>query len=309
MKTKKFIIATLPLLLASCAKTNELYKPTDYNNTDFDLNYYTEQNNVDKVDVVSSKTFEANSDVVYLSNPLSSNEKINGLKGDDQYISIDGEKKILDWRSDVPIVDVKTGYGPTKCLSEIDKSFADGYLSKLYDGRVRCDGYYQLSRVQLTQSGYSAFFPKELVSAKYFAISMYNRTSPSLDGAFNNTYLDMDFELSFYQHTSVSNQYNKYTVKITNLAVPVNTGSETSLMVFYFSDVLGSDYQKYLEGVTAMSLSYKKNSIFAKDSIAQTKLKEDIAQYGEPSANKDEESNVHVALMLYEVLLPDSNWR
>lgn len=309
MKTKKFVFVVLPLLLTSCAKTNELYKPNDYNNTDFDLNYYTEQNNVDKVEVINSKTFEAKSSDVFVSDPNSEHPNIAGLKDNDQYIFDNGEKKLLDWSLDVPIFDVGTGYGPTKCLSEIDKSFADGYLSKLYDGRVRCGGLYQLSRVQLTESGYSTFFPKELVSAKYFAMSMYNRTSPSLDGAFSNTYLYMDFELSFYQHTSVSNQYNKYTVKISNLAVRVNTGVFTDLMVFYFSDVLGSDYQKYLEGVTAMSLSYKKNSIFAKDSISQAQLEKDTAQYGDPSANKDEESNVHVALMLYEVLFPDSTWR
>lgn len=308
MKNKKLIILALPLFLASCAKTNELYKPTDYNDPDFDANYYTEQNNVDKVDVLGETIFNAPSNKVFLSNP-SYNQALDGLKGDDQYIYVNGEKKLLDWMSDTPISDISTGYGPTKCLSEIDKSFANGYLSKLYDGRVRCDGYYQLSRVQLTESGYSSFFPKELVSAKYFGMSLFNKTTANANTAYRGCYLNMDLTISFYQHTSVNNQYNKYTVKINSIDIPINTGGSASLLLFYFEDIFGSDYSSKLEGVTAMSFSYKKNSILAKDEVSQKELISDLEKYGEPSTNKDEKSITHSAMMLYEVLLPDSSWR
>ncbi len=307
-KKKILLVCSFSLLLAGCAKSKELYKPTDYNDPDFDANYYTEQNNVDTVKVISESTFTADSDKVYLSNP-GVNGKLDGLKNDDQYINVNGEKKLLDWTYDTPIIDISTGYGPTKCLSEIDKSFANGYLSKLYDGRVRCDGYYQLSRVQLTESGYSTFFPKELVSAKYFGMSMFNKTTANANKAYAGSYINMDLEISFYQHTSTSNEYNKYVVKINSLDVPINTGGSASLMLFYFEDILGKDYLNKLKGVTAMSFSYKKNSILAKDDLAKAQLEKDLEQFGDPSANKDEKATTHVALMLYEVLLPDSSWQ
>ena len=57
-------------------------------------------------------------------------------------------------------------------LGETDEAFKQGILSKLYDGRIQCDGYYQRSRVQMNDKGYGTSFPKQLENAKYIALAI-----------------------------------------------------------------------------------------------------------------------------------------
>lgn len=308
MKNNRYVLLILlPILLGSCSKTKELYDKDAYNSTDFIENYYTEKNNVDKVSVIKEELIEASNENVYLSSfsSFESGKHLNGLKGNDQY---DENYNLLEWGKDTPKVDLD-GYGPAKCLTRIDNAFADGFLSRLYDGRVRCDGLYQHSRVQLSESGYATFFSKELISAKYFAMSMFNKTSPNTNSAFGGCLANMDLEISFYQHTSNNNEYNKFIVDIKNYDIPIDAGGEASLMLFYFSDIFGNDYLKYLNGVTAMSFSYKINKIKPGANVASEAFDNVIEKYGIPTSDNNVEATTHMALMLYEVLIPDSSWR
>ncbi len=307
MKNKKILpLILLPFVLASCSKTKELYDKNAYNSTDFMQNYYTEQNNVDQVKTIKEERFNGG-EHVYLSSLslFATGQHLNGLKDRDQY---DENNNLLEWTKDTPQVDLD-GYGPAKCLTRIDNSFANGFLSRLYDGRVRCDGLYQHSRVQLSESGYSTFFPKELVSAKYFAMSMFNKTSPNADSAFSGCLANMDLEISFYQHTSKNNEYNKYVVEIKDFDIPIDTGGNASLLLFYFSDIFGSNYMDIVNGVTAMSFNYKVNEVKPGENVSSSSFNETINKFGVPSSDKNIEATTHMALMLYEVLFPDSSWR
>ena len=300
MKNKKIILLSFLPLLVSCSKTNELYSKGAYDTGNFETNYYLEHNNVDKIDIKSSESFDA-SKVTFISNPTFG-KKLDGLIDDDQcVVTLDEngneQKSQLEWNLDTPHSDKNIGYGPTKNLTSIDESFSYGFLSRLYDGRVRCDGYYAQSRVQINKTGYSTYFPKELKSARYFAVALRGQTSCK---GYSNEIADVDVTLKFYKHNVNEKACEEYVVTSKNVQIPTNTGGYSSLMLFYFIDVFGLQYQNYLDGIVAMSMSFSLNSLSGSD--------EDKLTYGVPVDDMADQNNPHFALMLYEVMLPDSIW-
>lgn len=299
MKIKSILILSITsFMLMSCNKTNELYPGYAYDTGKFETNYYLEHNNVDQINVSKTTEFDA-SKYTFISNPTFG-KKITGLTENDQtYTSPSGEKKFLEWNIDTPIEDYGTGYGPTENLSSIDDSFKNGFLSRLYDGRVRCDGYYAKSRVQLNKTGYSSFFPKQLVDSRYFAMALRGQTS--CEGYEYSTAIT-DFKLTLYKHISNSNDYEAYVVSMNDILVPSNTHGISSLMCFYFVDVFGLNYQTMLNGVVAMTLTFSLDQLISTDSG-------DYEKYGIPVDDKDDEKHPHFCIMLYEIMIPRSSWR
>ncbi len=284
--------------LVSCNKTNELYPGNAYDTGAFETNYYLEHNNVDKINISKTSEYDASS-YTFISNPTFGGA-LDGLAEIDQtYESPIGEKKFLEWNIDTPIDDYGTGYGPTENLSSIDSSFKDGFLSRLYDGRVRCDGYYAKSRVQLNKTGYSTFFPKEMVGSKYFAVALRGQTS--CDG-YEYSHAIVDFKLTFFKHIQNSNDYESIVISMNDRIIPTNTHGITSLMCFYFIDVFGLNYLNDLSGVVAMSFTYSLDKVVSTDS-------NDYEKYGIPTDDKDDSEHPHFCIMLYEMMLPKSSWR
>ena len=243
----KKIFVFIPLLtlgLTSCMKTAELYPNDAYCHTEFDLNYYTEWNNVDKLKI--------NNETVKTVAPSS----ISGLSDD------------------------AIKLGENHKLSSYDSSFAYGYLSKLYDGRVSCGGLYQKSRVQLNKTGYATFFPKQLKTFESFCFALRGGTTCETPV---KSSLPVDYELSFYIHITGSDSYDKVTYKMNNLMTITDHGGDTYLFSFNLEDV---------KDAVAMSLTYR-----LKDTT-HPNLTDDYED-----ADKD-----HFAIMLYEVLLPNSQW-
>lgn len=297
---KKLIFILLPLFIASCSKTDELYKNNAYDTGSFETNYYLEHNNVDKLKIGNLIEKDA-SKVTFISSPKRG-ERIDGIIDNDQYFKYVDENgneqsRLLEWNDDVPHNDYGYGFGPTKNLISIDKEFSYGFLSRLYDGRVRCDGYFAQSRVQIDKTGFSSFFPKQLKSAKYFALSLRGQTSCE---GFDFVNADINLNLKLYKHNVLKEENDLISININHLKVPSNTHGEASLMLFYFIDVLGLDYSSYLDGVIAYSISFSLNNIDGKSS--------DFLSYGNPTDDKNDQNNPHFALMLYEFMLPDSTW-
>lgn len=301
MRNKKALVfVLLPLFLSSCSKTNELYTGGAYDTGNFETNYYLEHNNVDKLKIGNVITKDASS-VTHISNP-SRNSFIEGLNPTDQtyfYKDKNGNEQssFLEWNDDIPHDDFGFGYGPTKNLISIDNSFAYGFLSRLYDGRVRCDGYYAESRVQINKTGFSTFFPKELKQATYFGLSLRGQTSCE---GFEYSLADINLNIKFYKHNVLKEENDLIEININNLQAPSNTHGASSLMLFYFIDVFGLEYQKYIEDIIAISIDFSLNSING-SSV-------DFSKYGTPVDDKDDQNNPHFALMLYEMMLPDSIW-
>lgn len=294
MKLAKLILLPLiALSLSSCGEAvRELYRSDEYITSDFNSNYYTSWNGVESIVPIE----EINHNV----NPTIHDKrtaKIEGLRtwyNDDGAVvgdQYDSKGAIYSWLDDDPETKktVPVGYGPNKCLSSIDKSFSYGYVSKLYDGRVRCDGFYAKSRVQLNKTGYATYFPKALSTYKYFAFAL--RGGTTCERSFS-VMPKLDIKVSFYVHDPIANTYKKHIFNMNDIEVQTNAGGNTSLVSFYFDSVLGSTWQSELKDTTAMSFEYSVKSI----------------QYDDITDDMNDKEKHHFAVMLYEVMLPESTW-
>ena len=285
MKKQTVILLSLIPFLAGCSKTAELYSNYAYNSVDFMENYYKEQDGVR--DLAVKKTTAYN-----LSDGKGFNSS-NSLK----YVKAEDNPENYPW---VNLEDYSKEFGRNNNLSTIDESFAYGYLSKLYDGRVRCEGKYQLSRVQLDKKGYATFFPKKLEDYKYFAFSLRGATDYYVDDLPSplRSNCVIDVHINFYKHITNSDEYDVVTLNLENVQIPCDAGGDTNLVTVYLAEdvnVNGVDKRIYnilLQDTVAMSLDFE--------------LKTTVAGLSDDSTV---ESDYHFAVMLYEVLFPKSAWR
>ena len=72
-------------------------------------------------------------------------------------------------------------YGHTYNLMRMDQSFYYGVQSKLFDGEIYCEGYYQKRRVQTDPNGFSVRFSKESDELSYFATQFKATTNNQYD--------------------------------------------------------------------------------------------------------------------------------
>ena len=277
MKKTSLMLLMLVPLLAACSKTQELYKDYAYNSSNFMENYYMEHNGVEKLSVASTTKYDFTKDTGIYS--FTSANSYDGIRPEDK--SAD-----YPWEN---YKEKENEFGRQNNLTKIDKSFAYGYLSKLYDGRVRCESKYQLSRVQLDKNGYSTFFPKKLESYKYFAFSLRGATDYYDQGklapiAGENCYIDAT--IKFYKNKLNSKDYDVVEFNLPNVNIPCDAGGSTNLVSMYL-DNNGIN----LVDTVAMSFSYTLKSTAP-----------------ELSDDSREESQYHFAVMLYEVMFPKSTW-
>lgn len=187
-------------------------------------------------------------------------------------------------------------YGPNKCLSKIDDSFKYGYISKLFDGQMFCGGKFQLSRVQIDEAGFGKLFEKECVSAKYFAMNFKassDYTQKNDNPATNNHRSEINLKIGFYLANNNGFEKKVYTYKLqdiegnlTTKSVPTNTGDDREpayCSYIFFGFELGSTID--ISRCRGISVSYE----LLKDPDKENK-------------------GLDYALMLYEILLPDSIW-
>ena len=245
MKKSLVLLPLFALALCSCVKTSELYPDDAYCHTEFDLNYYTEWNNVDALKINETK---------------SASPSVTSVSG----LSTEAVE-----------------FGVANKLTSNDNSFAYGYLSKLYDGRISCGGLYQKSRVQLDKTGYATFFPKELKSASTFYMALRGGTTCEKPLRAN---LIVDYEVTFYIHITNSDAYDKVVYKLNDVETITDFGGDTRLYSFSLTESI--------KDAVAMSITY---------SLKDTSHPEITDDY------KDEEKE-HFAIMLYEILLPNSTW-
>jgi hypothetical protein len=257
---KRSLIALLmmPALLVSCGKVKELYAQGAYDTGDFEQNYYLEYNGIDNVNINSEVTKEISG--LELSSPGYNNGKdyvnniLKNVALDDQLVNKGTEnQRVLDFYEDDPKTGYGTKYGPTKCMSRINDKFSYGILSKLYDGRVHCDGYYAKSRVQLNKTGFGTFFPAEFKSGNQFAVSV--RSTVNCEG-FKNQEGYVDFHFSFYRHITNSTSYDKINIDVPNVVLPISNGNAHGyLLSFYLDNLYLSDIN--FSGLVGMSMSYE----------------------------------------------------
>ena len=259
------------ITLASCAKTNLLYDLNAYNYPEFDKNYYTEWEDI--------KDLNTNSPIIF-NNPAS-------LHYSDDNTIVIGGKTIENYKWN-GVKEEQFGYNNN--LSKIEKKFSYGITSKLFDGRVRCEGLYQKSRVQLDKTGFAMYFPKSLVSAKYLGFACRGGTDFPSGEEFSHNDLLVNFVWSFYIHRD-DGQYDKIQYKLDNVQIPVDNGGNTTFV--NFTPFVGETFDE-LSGAVAMSFEWNCED----PRLAPRDLTDDYTQ----------KEKHHLALMLYEVFIGESTW-
>ena len=267
-----FLIACFAI--AGCAKTDLLYSQADYNNADFNLNYYTEwgkdEDNIKLLPLKSETKIEKNADYsttkyeVYLGGNMVEN---------------------CVW-----IDDKDNEFGYKNNLCNIEKQFAYGITSKLFDGRVWCDLMYQKSRVQLDKSGFAMYFPKSLVSTEFLGFACRGGTDLPNGEEFSHEDLNVNFTWSFYIHLE-DGTYNKVSYILNNVKIPVDNGGSTAFVNFL--PTFGNNFDE-LYGAVAMSFEWEANDA----RLIERNLTDDYTQ----------KEKHHLALMLYEVFIGNSTW-
>lgn len=133
------------------------------------------------------------------------------------------------------------GFGPSHKLSSYNENIKEGFVSKLYDGQFFCHQYYELSRVQIREAGFSSSFYKTLESASY----LYLNFKSAIDF---KTYRVGSHYSSFIIHITFYGEENyRYSYELND--VPTNAGEN---YVFYGFSLEGLN----LKGVKDYSITY-----------------------------------------------------
>ena len=286
MKKQYLTLLMLIPFLAGCSKTNELYADYAYNSTNFMENYYTDQHGIRELGIASTVSYPLVAGLGY-----TSANSLNGIKAEDN-------PNGYPWSDPL---DLNNEFGRNNNLTKIDNSFAYGYLSKLYDGRVRCEGKFQLSRVQLDKTGYATYFPKKLESYKYFSFSLRGATdyeNSSANPSPLRGMVNVDIHISFYRHIVNSSQYDVVNFDLANVPIPCDNGGDTNLVTIYMADDI------YVDGVLNRSYHYD-----IRDAVAMSFEYELKTTRDDLSDDSKVEKDHHFAVMLYEVMFPKSVWR
>lgn len=173
-------------------------------------------------------------------------------------------------------------YSQNKRLDRFYERFSRGYLSKLYNGQIKCNGWSYYAMMVLSEKGYGTMFPYELAEAEYFATSMLMGTDQEIDPRI----VTADVDFTFYKYDAAG--LEGYQVHLEDVDLSCNAGAaRTSLVGFTFADA-GIDPR----GIVGMSITF-----------------ELVKDWAVPDASGDfSTTGYHDGLAVYEVLFPDSTW-
>ena len=307
----------LPLLLigltlASCTDTSQLYNPNDYLSGSFVEHCYNVWEGATKKghdSIVYSKTlfqlpFERDTKAhgYFSGSGRTGQEYLGVCYGYGQAFAyhpdyfLTDEGKTLYWGKE-GISDIVPGeiggwadnsslynviYSQNKRLDRRYEQFSRGFLSKLYNGQIKCNGWSYYAMAVLSPEGYGTMFPYELVSSEYFAVSILMGTDDERSARV--AVADIDF--TFYKYSDDGTSLLGHKVELEDVNLSCNNGSSnTSLVGFTFADA-GIDPK----GIVGMSMNWN----LVDD---PTGASDDFAAEG-----------YHDGICLYEVFFPDSTW-
>ena len=285
----------LPIIaLCSCGyKVKEVFDSNSYNDPIFVNNIYN----------VYSEGIEPGSSNVHALEEYVLNDSKDYVFTsftDDNFHFLEKDYEKFEYDDEGFVSDGKTAYGSAKKLSLYDETFKQGYVSKLFDGAMFCDGNTQKARVQIDESGFGSLFQKEIASYSYFAINFkasYDYTNNEHVLVSSACKSAITLKIGFYFKNS-DGSYNLQTVKYHFDDIPTNSGGGASQSNYkFFGFKLGDNIN--ISRCCGISVSYD----IEDGSVA--KFEGDTTLY---TAQQAKEMGVSHSLMLYEVLLPDSTW-
>ena len=301
------------LALSACADTNQLYNPTDYLNGSFVERRYDvwegSTKNAYQAGPTYSKTLEQLPLVVdktakgyFSGSGKTGQENLASCYGYQQAVDyhrtwfLNSKGELLKWGnkdgSDIvhgpiggwadnsPLYDVV--YSQTKRLDLRYSGFSRGFVSKFYNGQIKCNGWSYYAMAILSPEGYGTMFPYELDTAEYFEMAVLMGTDNQTSARVTTS----DLIVTFYKYSSNASSLASYQVRLKEVNLSCNNSSaNTSLVGFTFADA-GIEPR----GIVGMSLTWEN-------------------LYDPTGASSDFSSDgYHDGICLYEVLFPDSTW-
>ncbi len=305
-------VLLLGMTLASCTDTSQLYNPHDYLSGTFVEHCYNVWEGSTRKghdNIVYSKTLfqlpfekDATAHGYFSGSGKTGQENLNVCNGYGQAYAyhpeyfLNSEGKVLSWGKE-GISDIVPGevggwadnsslynviYSQNKRLDRRYEGFSRGFLSKLYNGQIKCNGWSYYAMAVLSPDGYGTMFPYELVSSEYFAMAVLMGTDEETVARVTVA----DFDITFYKYSDDGTSLLGYQVNLPEVNLSCNNGSSnTSLVGFTFADA-GIDPK----GIVGMSMNW--------------------SLVDDPAGASDDFSaeGTHDGICLYEVFFPDSTW-
>jgi len=180
-------------------------------------------------------------------------------------------------------------YSGVRAVEEL----GNGYLSKLYNGQLYCNGTHSKAFVCIDESGFTQIFPKKIKSADWFLMSFRGGSD---DLSAGGTLYDgkpriskFDLSLDFY-YQNASGTYDYRTVTAEKVLTETDAGGEkTTLFGFRLSDVLSET-----SGIAGIGIRFTN---FA-DRIHGNRV----------SASMPKTTDIQFGLLLYEIMFPNAVW-
>ncbi|MCR5348573.1 MAG: hypothetical protein K6E59_03080 [Bacilli bacterium] len=305
MNKRWFLLSCLTVVLTSCVDTQQLYPLGAYMGGEYVEHVY---------DVWEGQTKQGFENIVY--SKTLTNEEHGYFCGSGKHETAyqccgydqakawhpsyfkNAQGRDLYWGTERGLSDINPGapgayvdnsglydiiYSQNKRLDRYYENFSRGYLSKLYNGQIKCNGWSYYAMAVVSDQGFGTVFPYELKTAEYFATSLLVSTDYTPSGQGRIVVADIDF--TFYKYAA--DGLEGYKVTLADVYLSCNAGAAlTSLVGFTFDDVGISP-----EAIMGLSLTWR--------------LKQD--EVGATNDFSDTEKH-HDGLSIYEVLFPDSTW-
>ena len=276
------------LLLSGCGYgLKEIYPGSVYNSVDYYQNFYKEWDK--NVDYHSSTSKVKNLDA----EPSELNDvkdKVFTKFSDANFLLNQPDRDKYSYPSD--LADLADGtqvsYGQHFALSKTEQSFKYGYVSKLFNGQMFCNGKYEIARVQIDEKGFGMEFSKELDKYSYFALNFKASLDYRRDG--KNTNIP--------SHSSIVNL-------IINFFLKGDDQKYTRVPVKYQINDIKTNASETATG---------SNSTFFGFSLENIKIDRCVGISIEYKLINDDYITAHPnegwthCLLLYELFLPNSTW-
>ena len=285
----KFLTLFIPtILLTACGYgLKEIYPGDVYNSVDYErnfyriwddeINYHNENNQVENKEQEIYQLDKTNNGVFTNFN-------------DSNFIKVQSDADDYSYTSDIyqPEGDKKS-YGQSFMLSKTEQSFKYGYVSKLFNGQMFCNGNYELARVQIDEGGFGTKFKKEIKEYNYFALNFKASLDYRRDG--KNTNIpshksSIKLLINFFCKTD-NNSYHRVPVSYEIDDVQTNSPETLGYSNYIFFGFDLSTIEK-IDRCAGISIEYE---LISDDYIAS-----------------HSEENWKHCLLLYELFLPGSTW-
>lgn len=283
----RYLLLAPALLLSACGYgLKEIYPGSVYNSVDYYENFYKEWDKDIDYHSDNSKVENLSEDVYQLSEE---NDFVFTSFNSANFAHVQPDYEKYSYIDDIyEPRDGLLSYGQTFALSNSESSFKYGYVSKLFNGQMFCNGRYEIARLQMDEKGFGTTFSKELGQYSYFAVNFKASLDYRRDGASTN----------LPPHTSKINL-------LINFYCKTDTGKYHRVPVSYVIDNIQTNTPERIDG---------SNYIFFGFDLTNIKIERCIGVSFEYQLLEDEYKDAHPednwthCLLLYEMFLPSSTW-